>query len=349
MNAARYAGLVCRAGRLIAIRLIAGTLTAGMLLAGMLLAGIGVAQAQHAESFPSRTITLMVPFAAGGPPDTVARVMAAEMSKTLGKPVIVENRPGASTALAATAVARAAPDGHTLMAVDISFAVTPHIASNTGVDPLKDFKVVGQSAKSIFTLIASQSISTPTVADFVKLAKEKPDMVKIGHTGIGTTPHLAAITFMRATGIDPMLVPYRALADATTNVAGGHISAVFSAASTAVNLGKDGKVNVLGVTGNTRANILPDVPTFAEQGIRMTGFEDGSWYGIVTPAGTPDDIVAKLNDALNQAVADNEAKAKLAAAGIELAGSTPRAFRDFIAAQHAYWGETLRAAGVKPE
>jgi tripartite-type tricarboxylate transporter receptor subunit TctC len=307
------------------------------------------AHAQHAASFPSRNVTLIVPFAAGGPPDAVARVVAAEMGKTLGKPVIVENRPGASTALAATAVARAAPDGHTLMAVDISFAVTPHIASNPGVDPLKDFKVVGQSAKSIFTLIASQSIATPTAADFVKLAKAKPDTVKIGHTGIGTTPHLAAITFMRATGIDPMLVPYRALADATTNVAGGHISAVFSAASTAVNLGKDGKVNVLGVTGNTRASILPDVPTFAEQGIRMTGFEDGSWYGIVAPAGTPDDIVAKINDALNQAVADNGAKEKLAAAGIELAGSTPQAFRDFITAQHAYWGETLRTAGVKPE
>jgi tripartite-type tricarboxylate transporter receptor subunit TctC len=124
---------------------------------------------------------------------------------------------------------------------------------------------------------------------------------------------------------------------------------VFSAASTAVNLGKDGKVNVLGVTGNTRASILPDVPTFAEQGIRMTGFEDGSWYGIVAPAGTPDDIIAKLNDALNQAVADHAAKEKLAVAGIELTGSTPQAFRDFIATQYAYWGETLRAAGVKPE
>jgi tripartite-type tricarboxylate transporter receptor subunit TctC len=318
-------------------------------LLAVTLAGVGAARAQHAASFPSRNITLIVPFAAGGPPDAVARVVAAEMGKTLGRPIIVENRPGASTALAATAVARAAPDGHTLMAVDISFAVTPHVASNLGVDPLKDFKVVGQSAKSIFALIVSQSLATPTVADFVRLAKDKPDTVKIGHTGVGTTPHLAAITFIQATGTDPMLVPYRALADATTNVAGGHISAVFSAASTAISLAKEGSVRVLGVTGYKRASILPDVPTFAENGIRMTGFEDGSWYGIVAPAGTPDDIVAKLNDALIQATNDKEAKERLAAAGLELTGSTPQAFRDFIAAQHAYWGATLRAAGVKPE
>jgi tripartite-type tricarboxylate transporter receptor subunit TctC len=335
--AARYAGCVRRAAGLTAVTLVTVTL------------GSVHAHAQHAASFPSRNVTLIVPFAAGGPPDAVARVVAAEMGKTLGKPVIVENRPGASTSLAATAVAHAAPDGHTLMAVDISFAVTPHIASNLGVDPLKDFKAVGQSAKSIFTLMASQSLSAQTVAEFVKLAKDRPDTVKIGHTGIGTTPHLAAITFMRATSTEPMLVPYRALADATTNVAGGHISAVFSAASTAIGLAKDGKVNVLGVTGNRRASILPDVPTFAENGIRMTGFEDGSWYGIVAPAGTPDDILAKLNDALNQAVADKGAKERLAAAGLELTGGTPQAFQDFITAQHAYWGETLRAAGVKPE
>jgi tripartite-type tricarboxylate transporter receptor subunit TctC len=334
MTLTRYAGLA---------RCAVGLLTAA------LAASVGTAQAQNAASFPSRNITIMVPFAAGGPPDAVARVVAAEMAKTLGKPVIVENRPGASTALAATAVARAAPDGHTLMAVDISFAVTPHIAANLGVDPLKDFKVVGQSAKSIFTMMVAPSLSTPTVADFITLAKAKPDTVKIGHTGIGTTPHLAAITFLRATGTAPMLIPYRALADATTNVAGGHISAVFSAASTAVNLMKDGRVQVLGVTGNTRASILPDVPTFAENGITMKGFEDGSWYGVVAPAGTPDDIVAKLNAALNAAAADKDAKQKLAAAGIELAGSTPQAFRDLITAQHAYWGETLHAAGVKPE
>jgi tripartite-type tricarboxylate transporter receptor subunit TctC len=309
----------------------------------------GSAHAQDPGSFPSRNITLVVPFAAGGPPDAIARVVAAGLGKSLGKPVIVENKPGASTSIASTYVARSAPDGHTLMAVDISFAVTPYIVANLGVDPLKDFRPVGLSAKSVFTLIASPSLPTPTVADFVKLTKEKGEDVKIGHTGIGTTPHLAAVTFMRATGTAPLLVPYRAVAEATTNVLAGHISAVFSAASTAVGLAKERKAHVLGVTGGKRMSAMPDVPTFAENGIQMKGFEDGSWYGIVAPAGTPDAIVAKLNAALNEAVHDAEAKEKLAAAGIELTSGNPQTFRDFIASQHAYWGETLRAAGVKPE
>jgi tripartite-type tricarboxylate transporter receptor subunit TctC len=319
------------------------------LVAAALLAGLGAAAAQDAASFPSRNVTLIVPFGAGGPPDAIARVIAAGMSKSLGRTVVVENRPGASTALAANAVARAAPDGHTLMAVDISFAVTPHIASNLGVDPLKDFKPVGLSAKSVFTLIVSQTAGTPTVADFVALAKAKPEEVRIGHSGVGTTPHLAAITFMRATGTQPMLIPYRAIADAITNVLGGQIQAAFSAASAAAALAKERKALVLGATGDKRTAALPDVPTFAENGIRMTGFENGSWYGIVAPAGTPDAIVAKLNAALHEAVADKEARDKLAATGVELESGTPQAFRDFIVAQHAYWGETLRAAGVKPE
>jgi tripartite-type tricarboxylate transporter receptor subunit TctC len=304
---------------------------------------------ESAVSFPSRSITLIVPFGAGGPPDSIARVVAAGLSKALGKPVIVENKPGGSTSIASAAVSRAAPDGYTLMAVDISFAVTPHIASNVPADPLKEFKVVGQSAKSVFTLIASPTISTPTLAAFLKLAKEQPDSIKIGHTGVGTTPHLAAMTFIKATGINPLLVPYRAVAEATNNVLAGHISAVFSAASTAVGLAKEGKISVLGVTGNKRMAVLPDVPTFAENGIEMTGFEGGSWYGIVAPAATPDDIVAKLNTALNEAVRDEQVQEKLAAAGLELVGGTPTEFKEFIASQYVYWGESLRAAGIKPE
>lgn len=316
----------------------------------LLIACVGPAHAEDAAAtFPSRNISLIVPFGAGGPPDSIARVVAAGLTKALGRPVIVENKSGGSTSIAATTVARAAPDGHTLMAVDISFAVTPHIVANLGVDPLKDFKVVGQSAKSVFVLIATKSLPTPTLANFVRLAKQSPDAIKIAHTGVGTTPHLAAMTFVKAAGIEPMLVPYRTVADATNNVLAGHISAVFSAASTAVGLAKDGKVHILGVTGDKRLGVLPDMPTFAENGIQMSGFEGGSWYGIVAPAGTPDAIVGKLNAALNEAVRDEQVQQRLAASGLELVGGTPDGFKDFIVAQHAYWGATLRAAGIKPE
>lgn len=317
----------------------------------MLLVSASAAYAQDhpGSEFPTRTITLVVPFGAGGPPDSIARVVASGLEKRLGKPVIVENRTGASSAIAAAAVARAEPDGHTLLAVDISLAVAPHVVSTFGVDPLKDFKAVGQTAKSAFTLITSAALPAQTLDEFIKLTREKRDGIMIGHTGIGTTPHLAAVTFANAAKVDPLLVSYRAIGDATNNVMAGLISGVFSAASTAVGASGTNKVRVLGVTGDKRLESLPDVPTFTESGIAMKGFEGGSWYGIVAPAGTPDTVVAKLNGALNEAVRDKALRERLAAGGIELTSGTPKAFYDFIATQHAFWGETLRAAGVRPE
>lgn len=301
------------------------------------------------ERFPSRYITLLVPWGPGGPPDSIARVVAFGLSETLGKPVIVDNRPGASTSIAATAVARAVPDGYTLMQVDMSFAVTPHIFSNIRVDPLKDFKPVGLSAKSEFVLIASPALSTPTIADFIKLAKTQQQAITIGHSGIGSTPHLAAITFIKATGINPLLVPYRTIAQATEDVLTGQISALFSAEAMAIGLANSGKIKVLGVTGDKHAAELPDVPTFKEAGIEMAGFENGSWYGIVAPANTPDDIISKLNAALTTIAKTAELKQKLAASGAELRVDTPQEFSDLIAAQYAYWKNTLRAAGVTPQ
>lgn len=305
--------------------------------------------AVDAERFPSRYITLIVPWGAGGPPDSIARVVASRLSEVLGKPVIVDNRPGASTSIAATTVARAIPDGYTLMQVDMSFVVTPHIFSNMRVDPLKDFKPVGQSAKSEFVLIVSPALSTPTVADFIKLAKTRQEAIMIGHSGIGSTPHLAAITFMKATGINPLLVSYRTIAQATDDVLAGQIAAIFSAEGMAIGLAKSGNVQVLGVTGAERVAELPDVPTFQENGIQMTGFENGSWYGIVAPAETPDDIIAKLNAALNNVTEAKDVKARLAASGVELSVGTPQVFEALIAAQYTYWGKTLRAAGVMPQ
>jgi tripartite-type tricarboxylate transporter receptor subunit TctC len=170
----------------------------------------------------------------------------------------------------------------------------------------------------------------------------------MGHTGIGTTPHLAAIVFMKATGIDPLLVPYRGVHDAVSNVLAGHISAVFSAASTAISLAPGGQVNVLGVTGDKRMSKLPAVPTFAENGIAMTGFENGSWYGVAAPGKTPDAIVAKINAALQTMAQDEQLRERLAATGLELSSGSPAAFKAFVTEQHRYWGETLRVAGVKP-
>jgi tripartite-type tricarboxylate transporter receptor subunit TctC len=313
-------------------------------------AGATAAEAKDdATDFPAKNILLLVPFGAGGTPDVVARSVANELSIVLGKPIIVENRPGASTSLAATAVARAAPDGHTLMAVDISFAVTPHIAANLGVDPLKDFRPVGQTAKSVFMLIASSSLSTPTLPEFIALIKAKKEAVTIAHTGVGTTPHLAALTFMTSAGVAPLLVPFRGIADAVNNMLAGHISAGFSAANTGIAHVGSGRVYLLGVTGVKRMPVLPDVPTFAEHGIRMTGFENGSWYGIVAPAATPDPIVMKLHAAIEQVARNRDLQSKFASSGPELTSSTPKEFAAFITSQYDYWGQTLRNGGTTPK
>jgi tripartite-type tricarboxylate transporter receptor subunit TctC len=301
------------------------------------------------EQFPSHYITVVVPFGAGGPPDVIARIIAAKLGDVLGKPVVVDNRPGASSSLAATDVARSPADGYTLLLADMSFVVAPHLFANMRVNPLTDFAPVGLSAKSQFALIVSPTLETPTLVDFIKLAKAKGEAVSIGHSGIGTTPHLAAITFTKAAGISPLLISYRAITQAADDVLAGQISGYFSAAAQAIGLAKSGKVQVLGVTGETRLNELPDVPTFKESGITMTGFENGSWYGLVAPAKTPADVVTKLNVGLKSLADVKETKDALAKIGAQLSVGTPDEFATFLKTQYAYWGETLKAAGVKPQ
>lgn len=303
----------------------------------------------EAEQFPSHYITVVVPFGAGGPPDVIARIVAAKLSEVLGKPVVVDNRPGASSSLAATDVARSPADGYTLLLADMSFVVAPHLFANMRVNPLADFASVGLAAKSQFAFIVSPNLDTPTLADFIKLAKAKGEAVSIGHSGIGTTPHLAAITFTKAAGISPLLISYRAITQAADDVLAGQISGYFSAAAQAIGLAKSGKVRVLGVTGETRLNELPDVPTFKESGITMTGFENGSWYGLVAPAKTPPDVLTKLNAALKSLADVKETKDALAKIGAQLSVGTPQEFAAFLTTQYAYWGETLQAAGVKPQ
>jgi len=317
-------------------------------LAAMVLGG-GAQAEQSAANFPSQTITIVVPFGAGGPPDTIARVVASGLSEALGTPVIVENRTGASSAVAAAAVARAPADGHTLLAVDISFAVAPHVVANFSVDTLKDFKPVGQSARSSFVLIASSALEAQTIGEFIALTKKREEEVKIGHSGIGTTPHLAAMTFINSAKIKPLLVSYRRITEATTNVISGHISGVFSAASMAIGLANDKRVRVLAITGDARSPALPDVPTFAESNIQMVGFEGGSWYGLVAPAKTPDAVVAKINAALKKAAGNKKAQAQLAKSGVEFVSDTPQEFGAFIAKQNQFWGETLKASGITPD
>lgn len=313
-----------------------------------LLAAPAAAQ-EPASAYPSRNITLIVPYPPAGPPDVIVRLLAPLAAETLGKPIVVENRPGASTTIGATAVARAAPDGYTLLASDIAQTVAPNVVANPGFDPAKDLKPVVVTANSVFTVVIDPKLPIKNVTELVAYSKSKPDAIKAGHSGIGTPPHLYLLSVMNSTGASMLLVPYRGIALAVADVVGGHIQLISSAPSTTVNLTLDGKLRMLGVSGSSRLARLPDIPTFKEQGLTLKGFEQDTWFGISAPGGTPDAIVAKLNGAFNKALQDKGVIEKLAKVDVRTAGGSPADFAKLWAAQIVTWREVLKAAGVKPQ
>ena len=318
-------------------------------VAGLVLAAQPVAAQEAASAYPSRNILLIIPYPPGGPPDVIARLLGPLVSDSLGKPIVIENRPGASTTIGATAVARATPDGYTLLASDIAQTVAPSIVANPGYDPSKDLKPVIITTNSVFTVVIDPSLPIKNIPDLVAYSKSKPDAIKAGHSGVGTPPYLYLLSVINSTGAKMLLVPYRGIAQAVTDVVAGHIQLISSAPSTTVQLTAAGKVRMLGVSGNKRLAALPDVPTFKEQGLSLKGFEQDTWFGISAPASTPDGIVAKVNAAFNKALADKGVIEKLAKIDVRTAGGTPQAFGKLWSEQIVTWGQVLKAAGVKPQ
>ncbi len=318
----------------------------GTLLA--LATGYGGAAAQTADSYPQRPVTIVVPYPAGGPPDVIARVVAVPLEKELGRPIIIENKPGAATTLATGQVARAAPDGYTLLAVEPSLVVTPHTMTGVRFNPVKDFQPISLTGRTFHTLGVAMNVPAQTVGELVKLANAKPNEIKIGHSGVGTVPYLSALSFLQATGASMPLIPYRGSALVVADVVGGHVSGVFTGPSTTANLAREGKLKILGVTGRQRLPAIPNVPTFLESGIEMQGVNDGIWFGLVAPAATPAPIVSKLNAAVRKASQHPDVIAKLQEQGIFAAATTTDEMAHLIASEFAHWREALAKAGVKP-
>ena len=309
----------------------------------------GPALAQSPETgYPSRTITWFVPYPPGGPPDVIARVFAPAMSKTLGQPIVIENRPGASTAIATVAVVRSAPDGYTILSADIAQSVAPHILKSPGFDPLKDLKPIGVTTRAMQTMAVSPAFPAKTAGELVKHAKEKPGSIKVAHSGIGVPPHLTAVAFMEATVTDLSLVLYRGIAQGMSDVVGGHVDMLFTGSALTGNLHKDGKLRILGVTGSKRLASLPDVPTLEEGGVKLKAMQDGNWFGLAAPAGTPDAVIAKINAAVVSAGKDPGIVDHLAKLDISVDTTPPDVMAGMMKAEHDYWRETFKAFGVKP-
>jgi tripartite-type tricarboxylate transporter receptor subunit TctC len=300
--------------------------------------------AAPAGDFPDHPIKLIVPFGPGGPPDVSARLIGSWLSEHLG-PIVVENHVGAGGGLAARAVASSPPDGYTLLAATAgSFAISPQLYKNPGFDPLKDFVAVAQVSSAPLVVAIYPKIPVKSVKELVEYTKSHPGTLNYGAV-IGTPPHIIGEMFKHVTGADIVHVPYKSATQATIDVLAGQMQMTFEGTTAIVPHVKSGEVRALAVTSPKRIPEIPDVPTMDELG--YLGIPSDSWQAIVAPTGTPPDIIAKINKAVNDGLATPKLRDKI----IELGGvpepKTVQQFADFMAAQYKLWGETIRITGVK--
>jgi tripartite-type tricarboxylate transporter receptor subunit TctC len=306
------------------------------------------ADAQQPADYPTRPITLIVPYAPGGGNDVLARGVAEPMGKTLGQPIVIENHGGAGGSLGTRQVAKSAPDGYTLgLGGTGTLAIDPTLYPNVGYDPRKDFAPVGLIATGPLIILVNPSLPAHNVREFIALAKAEPGKLNYASAGKGSGIHLGTVLFALTAGIDIVHVPYRGTGPALTDLLGGHVSMYFSSLPSAVGLVKEGKLRALGVTGLKRSPIFPDVPTVAEQG--LPGFEAVLHYGIVAPAGTPRPIIDKLNTALREALGDEAVAKRLATEGAEPLSTTSEEYAADIDREETKWSALVKKAGANAE
>jgi tripartite-type tricarboxylate transporter receptor subunit TctC len=304
--------------------------------------------AAWAQDHSSRPITLVVPYAAGGGNDVIARIVATKMSADLGQQIVIENRGGAGGTIATRQVAHAAPDGLTLLIATSSLAINPSLYPSAGYDPRKDFAPIGLIASSSNVVLVHPSVPAQSIAELIGLAKREPGTLTFASTGTGSSVHLAAELFAGMAGIKLTHVPYKGSGPALNDLLGSHVSMMFATMASAAGLVREGhKVRALAVTGAMRSALFPELPTVAEGG--LPGYEAVLHYGIVAPAGTPAPAIERLNAALNAALADDEIKQKLAAEGAEVLPVSPGAYAADIAKEETKWSEIIRKAGVRAE
>jgi tripartite-type tricarboxylate transporter receptor subunit TctC len=307
-----------------------------------------VAMPAAAQDYPTRPITLVVPYTAGGGNDLMARPAAERMGKTLGQQIVIENRPGAGGSIATRQVAKAAPDGYTLgLGGTGTLAIDPTLYPNVGYDPRKDFAPVGLIATSDLVICVHPSLPAQTLAEFIALAKRQPGAINYASAGVGSGIHLATEHLAALAGIKLTHIPYKGAAPALTDLIGGHVAMYFSSLPTAIGLIHDGKVRALAVTGRKRSPILPEVPTVSEAA--LPGYEAALHYGIIAPAGTPRAIIERLNAALRAAVMSDEFKARAAEDGAVPYPSTPEEYAADIDREETKWSAIVKVSGAKVE
>ncbi len=313
-------------------------------VAAALLAPAMTVRAQ--ETFPSRPVRIVVPYAPGGSTDILARMVAERIAPDLGQPVVVENRPGGGAVIGSELVARAAPDGHTLlMATNGSHAINVGLFQNLPYDPVRDFAPVTMVASVPLVLVVPSATPVTTVAALIEYVRARPQQSSFGSAGNGASGHLAGEMFRSMAGLDMVHVPYRGDGPALTDLIGGRLSMSFANLPAAIGHVRAGTLRALAVTTATRSSALPDVPTMAEAG--MPGFEVNPWYGLMAPAGTPAPRIARLQALVTAALAQPAVREQLSRLGAEAVGSTPEAFAAALQADIARYVQAARAANIQ--
>jgi tripartite-type tricarboxylate transporter receptor subunit TctC len=297
-----------------------------------------------ADTFPSRPIRLMLPSAAGTPPDIVSRIVASQIEKTEGWRIVIENKPGAMQTLGAAEVLKQPADGYSVLTIALSGTVAPALMPNVGFRLDADFVPVAQLASAYHVLVVHPSVAAASLPELVALLRAQPDKFTFSSGGFGTPAHLAGELFKLKTGVRATHVPYQALPRAIGDLVGGVNHYQFITPLPVLDLVATGKLRALAVTGPNRLSALPDVPTVGEAGFPDLIIQD--WFGIMVRRGTPDEIVTKLNAAVNAALAKPEVSAAITKLSAEPAGGTPAAFGTHVAAQIAHWGKVVKESGM---
>src|SRR6266850_682797 len=316
--------------------------------AWLALAAALMTTAAAAQDYPTRPITLVVPYAAGGGNDVMARIVAEKMSKSLGQQIVIENKGGAGGSIATRQVARSAPDGYTLgLGGTGTLAINPTLYPNVGYDPRKDFSAVGLIATSALVVLVHPNIEAKSIAELIALAKRDPGKLNYASAGSGSGIHLGSELLAFMAGIKLTHIPYKGSSPALTDLLGGHVAIYFSSLPPAIAFVREGKVRALAVTGPKRSPVFPELPTVAEAA--LPGYESVLHYGIVAPAGTPRPIIAKLNAALRDALKAPDTIERMATDGTEPLPSTPEEYAADIDREEIKWSAVVRKSGAKAE
>jgi tripartite-type tricarboxylate transporter receptor subunit TctC len=302
----------------------------------------------HAQNYPTRAITLVIPFAPGGSTSIVGRGIADKMSELLGEKMVVDNRPGAGGTVGTRAVAKSEPDGYTLvLGYTGTLAIGPSLYRHAGYDPRKDFAPIGLIGNAPNSLVVHPSFPAKTIAELIAYAKANPGKVNFGSAGAGTVSHITGEYFAASAGIKLVHIPYKGTGPALTDLLGGHIPMAFAPIPASHPNVSAGKLRALAVTSTNRSSLLPDVPTISES--VLPGFDASLYYGLAAPAGTPRPITDKLNKTLRDALASDEVKKQLAQDGTEITPGTPEDYAAFIDRDEKKWSQLVKASGVEQE